>query len=290
MKRIDLHLHSTYSDGSYSPTDVIKLAHQAHVTALSLTDHDTTDGIAEASQAASPHGIEVIPGVEVSSLYRGKETHILGYFVNHEDAQFQQHLTFLRNSRHERIPKIIDKLHNVGVDISYEDVKAVAGHGSIGRPHVAQVLVKKHYVPTIEQAFSRFLKEGSTAYVARQLPDAKEAIRWIRDAGGVASLAHPSWVRHSLSELETACQELHTFGLQGLEVFYSSHTPRQTSEYLALANRLNFAVTGGSDFHGSTRPDIAIGIGRGNLKVPEQALEALRICATGNKSTATDKA
>jgi len=283
MIRIDLHLHSTYSDGSLSPTDLVKLAHQAKVKALSLTDHDTTDGIAEALEAASPHDIEVIPGVEVSSLYRGKETHILGYFVNHQDPQFQQHLIFLRNSRHERIPKIIAKLHDLGVDISYEDVKAIAGRGSIGRPHVARVLLEKHYVPTIEQAFSRYLKEGSTAFVARQLPDALEAIRWIRDAGGVASLAHPSWVRNSLSELQVACQELKTFGLQGLEVFYSTHSARQTSEYLNLAHRLNLVVTGGSDFHGATRPDIEVGIGKGNLKVPEDALEQLRICAAGNK-------
>ncbi|GJL55410.1 MAG: phosphatase [Nitrospirales bacterium] len=285
MNRIDLHLHSTYSDGSYSPTDVVELAHQAQVSTLCLTDHDTTDGIAEASQAASSYGIEVIPGVEVSSLYRDKETHILGYFVNHEDAQFQQHLTWLRNSRHERIPRIIDKLHHVGVDISYEDVKAAAGHGSIGRPHVAQVLVQQRYVPTIEQAFSRFLKEGSTAYVARQLPDAKEAIRWIRESGGVASLAHPGWVRQSLSELEIACRELQTCGLQGLEVFYSSHTSRQTSEYLGLAHRLNLTATGGSDFHGSTRPDIVIGVGRGNLNIPEKIVEPLRQCAKENRKT-----
>ncbi|WP_454065041.1 PHP domain-containing protein [Candidatus Nitrospira salsa] len=283
MRRIDLHLHSTYSDGSLSPTDLVKLAHHAQVGVLSLTDHDTTDGITEASEAASSYDIEVIPGVEVSSLYRGKETHILGYFVNHENPQFQQHLTFLRQSRHERIPKIIDKLKSLGVTISYEDVKAVAGRGSIGRPHVARVLLKKHYVPTIEQAFSRYLKEGSTAYVARQLPDAQEAIRWIRDAGGVASLAHPSWVRNSLSELQVACQELKTLGLQAIEVYYSAHSSRQTSEYLNLAHRLDLVVTGGSDFHGSTRPDIDVGIGKGNLKIPEQALEQLRTCAAGNQ-------
>lgn len=286
MARIDLHLHSTYSDGSYPPSEVVKRAHQTQVTALSLTDHDTTDGIAEASEAAAQFGIEVIPGIEISSLHNGRETHILGYFIDHDDHQFQEHLASLRSSRHERIPRIISKLTAMGLAISYEEIKAVAGQGSIGRPHIAQVLIDKHYVRNVDEAFSRYLGEGSTAYVSRTLPDTAEAIRWIRDIGGVASLAHPSWVRNSVRELRVVCDELKSLGLQGVEVFYSTHNRRQTSDYHNMVHHLELLMTGGSDFHGKTKPDIHVGIGRGNLKVPENILEPLRQCAAGNKKAA----
>ena len=289
MARIDLHLHSTFSDGSFSPTEVVKRAHDAQVSTLALTDHDTTDGIAEAKDSAREFQIEVIPGVEISSLYKGKETHILGYFFDHEDAQFQQHLTTQRNSRHERIPKIISKLNTLGISLSYNDVKIAAGPGSIGRPHVAQALVDKHHVQNMNEAFSRYLAEGSSAYVARTLPDVAEAIRWIRDAGGIASLAHPSWVRKTVQELQSASEELKSFGLQGIEVFYSSHSPRQTSDYLKMARQLELVVTGGSDFHGTTKPDIEVGIGKGNLKISEDIVEALRACAEGNKKISHKK-
>ncbi|MGB0909190.1 MAG: PHP domain-containing protein [Nitrospirales bacterium] len=283
MTRIDLHLHSTYSDGSCSPAEVVRRAHRSQVSALALTDHDTTDGLAEASIAAAPFHMEIISGVEISSLYKGQETHILGYFINHDDPQLQQRLASLRNSRHERIPKIISKLKALGLNLSYDDVKAAAGPGSIGRPHIAQVLVEKQYVRNGNEAFSRYLAEGSSAFVARTLPDVAEAIRWIRECGGVASLAHPNWVRHSLPELRVACEELKSFGLEGVEVFYSSHSPRQTSDYLTLARQLELLVTGGSDFHGTAKPDIEVGIGKGNLKIPEKILEELRACAHENR-------
>ena len=283
MRRIDLHLHSTYSDGSFSPTEVVKQAHHAQVTALALTDHDTTDGIPEASETAQEFNIELISGVEISTQYKGKETHILGYFFDYTNHQFQQHLASLRRSRLERIPKIITKLNQLGFSLSFEDVKATAGVGSIGRPHVAQVLVDKQYVPNIEQAFSRYLAEGKSAYLARNLPDTSEAIRWIRDIGGVASLAHPAWVKNTVSDLQVACEELKAFGLQGIEVFYSTHNPRQTSDYLNMARRLDLTITGGSDFHGTAKPDIGVGIGRGNLNISEKTLEPLRMCAEENR-------
>ncbi len=285
MARIDLHLHSTYSDGSFSPTDLIHQARHARVTALALTDHDTTAGMTEALEAAKPYSIEVISGVEISSLYKGKETHILGYFVDYHNESFQKHLYALRKSRQERIPKIIARLNNQGLSLSHEDVTAVAGHGSIGRPHIAQVLVNKQYASTIEDAFSRYLKEGAAAYITRELPDAKEAIHWIRNTGGIPSLAHPSWVGNSMSELQAACKELKTVGLQGIEVFYGTHTLRQTSDYLNLARRLELLPTGGSDFHGATRPHIAVGVGKGNLNVPEKILEPLKVRAAENRKT-----
>ena len=285
MARIDLHLHSTYSDGSCSPAEVVRRAHLSQVSALALTDHDTTDGLAEASIAADPYHMEIVSGVEISSLYKGKETHILGYFINHDDPQLQQRLASLRKSRHERIPKVLSKLNALGLDLSYDDIKAAAGPGSIGRPHIAQVLVEKQYVRNVNEAFSRYLAEGSSAFVARSLPDVAEAIRWIRESGGVASLAHPSWVRHSLHELRVACEELKSFGLEGVEVFYSSHSPRQTTDYLNMTHQLGLLVTGGSDFHGTAKPDIEVGIGKGNLNIPENILDALRACAEEHRKT-----
>ncbi|MCA9473044.1 MAG: PHP domain-containing protein [Nitrospirales bacterium] len=288
MSRIDLHLHSTYSDGSFSPHQLLSKASHFQVTALSLTDHDTTDGISEAVEAASHLDIEIIPGVEVSSSYQGTETHILGYFIDLQNPLFQDRLRQLRQSRKDRIPKIVKKLNEIGVPLSHEDILSIAGHGSIGRPHVAQALVKKHYVSSIEEAFSQYLKEGAKGYIPRQLPDAQEAIHWIRSAGGVPSLAHPGWVRHSIQELKTVCLTLKKYGLQGIEVFHSSHTSRQISEYQTLANRLDLLVTGGSDFHGKPRPEIEVGIGKGNLNIPGDILEALRTRASENRMAAEE--
>ncbi len=285
MSRIDLHLHSTYSDGTFSPTEVVRRAHNAQVSTLALTDHDTTDGIEEAVESAKKFHIEVIPGIEISSLYKGKETHILGYYFDQSHTQLQQELQKLRNSRHQRIPKILSKLETCGIALSYTDVKAHAGPGSIGRPHIAQALVDKHHVRNINEAFSRYLGEGASAYVARPLPDVAEAIRLIREAGGVPSLAHPSWVRKSVHELQSTCVELKTYGLQGIEVYYSSHNSKQTANYLKVARQLELIVTGGSDFHGTTKPDIEVGIGRGNLNISEKILDDLKACAQENRNT-----
>ena len=191
MARIDLHLHTTYSDGSFSPSEVVEQAHHAGVTALAITDHDNTDGIPEAIAASSMYGIEVVPGVEISSHYQERETHILGYFFNIDDATFQHHLSLLRESRQVRLPQMVAKLQNLGLSLSYEEVKTLAGSGSIGRPHLAQVLVEKGYVNSHQEAFDRYLAERASAYVKRELPQTRTVISWIREAGGVPVLAHP---------------------------------------------------------------------------------------------------
>ena len=252
------------------------MAHRAGVTALAITDHDITDGIPDTLIAASAFNIEVIPGIEISSRFQGKETHILGYFVNWQDPTFQRRLTDLRETRHSRNPEMIRKLNNLGLTFTYEDVKAVAKHGSIGRPHIAQVLIAKGYVTSMKEAFDRYLGEGAQAYVPRELPDAADVISWIREVGGIAVLAHPTWVRDGKEGLRLFCQALKERDLQGLEVFYSTHTPRQTSEYLNLAKHLELATTGGSDFHGLAKPDVRVGVGRGTLKVSIKHLENLK--------------
>ncbi len=279
MSRIDLHLHTTHSDGSLRPSDVLALAQQANVSALAITDHDITTGIPEAMATGEALGIEVIPGVEISSFDGRSELHILGYYVSWQDAAFNQRLATLRESRHRRNPLIIERLREAGLDVTYEEVRALAGTESVGRPHIAQLLMQKKYVTSAKEAFDRYLAEGKPAYVPRELPTPAEAIRWIKEANGVAVLAHPTWVKESGEGLRACVTALKEAGLGGVEVHYSTHSKSQTTSYLDLAQRLNLLITGGSDFHGVTKPDIEVGSGRGDLRVNPRLLAPLKEAA-----------
>lgn len=276
MSRIDLHLHTTHSDGSQTPAEVVRLAHEAGVSALAITDHDITTGLPEAITAGQELGIEIIPGIEISSRHGESELHVLGYFLKWEDAQLNARLMTLRESRHRRNPKIVELLQAAGIDITYDEVRAVAGSDSVGRPHIARVLMDKKVVTTAKEAFDRFLAEGKAAYVPRDLPAPVDAIRWIKDAGGLAVLAHPTWVKTTEGTLTDLARQLKEQGLDGVEVHYSTHTPRQTRTYLSLAKQLGLLVTGGSDFHGMTKPDIEVGTGKGSLHVPDHLLPKLK--------------
>jgi len=279
MSRIDLHLHTTHSDGSLRPSDVLTLAKEANVSALAITDHDITTGIPEALAAGAELGIEVIPGVEVSSFDGNSELHILGYCVKWDEPAFNRRLAQLRESRHRRNPLIIERLREAGLDITYDEVRALAGTESVGRPHIAQLLMQKKYVTSAKEAFDRYLADGRPAYVARELPTPAEAIKWINEAKGIAVLAHPTWVKVSGEGLRTCVTALKEAGLGGVEVHYSTHTKSQTSRYLELARQLDLLITGGSDFHGVTKPDIDVGMGRGNLKVNPRLLTPLKEAA-----------
>ena len=279
MSRIDLHLHTTHSDGSLSPAEVLRLAHKAGVTALAITDHDIVSGIPDAISTGAELGVEIIPGVEISSYIGNSELHILGYCMDWQDPELIRRLTVLRESRHTRNPQIIERLRSLGLDVTYDEVRALAGTDSVGRPHIARLLMDKKYVTSAKEAFDRYLAEGRPGYVARELPKPADAIAWIRAAGGVAVLAHPTWAKVSGEGLNMLCTALKAEGLGGIEVHYSTHTKRQTTEYLDLAKRLNLLVTGGSDFHGITKPDIEVGTGRGDLKVPEKLLDPLKKAA-----------
>lgn len=279
MSRLDLHLHTTHSDGSLPPAAVLELAHKAGVTALAITDHDIVDGIPEALQAGARLGIEVIPGVEISSRLGASELHILGYCLDWQDPTLTRRMARLRESRHRRNPLIIEKLNALGLDITYDEVRRLAGTESVGRPHIARVLMDKHYVQNAKEAFDRYLAEGKPAYVPRELPEPAEAIVWIREARGIAVLAHPTWVKQNGEGLFKLCAQLKAAGLGGIEVHYSTHSPKQTVEFLDIAKRLDLLVTGGSDFHGVTKPDIDVGVGRGGLTVPATLLEPLKRAA-----------
>jgi hypothetical protein len=204
---------------------------------------------------------------------------MLGYFLKWQDPVLTGRLARLRESRHRRNPQIIERLRTLGLDITYEEVRALAGTESVGRPHIARVLMDKGYVSSSKDAFDRYLADGRPAHVPRELPEPAEAIRWIREAGGVPVLAHPTWVKLRGEALAHLCGTLKSEGLGGIEVHYSTHNPKQTSEYLELAKRLDLLVTGGSDFHGITKPDIEVGIGTGGLSVPGTLLEPLRKAA-----------
>jgi predicted metal-dependent phosphoesterase TrpH len=283
VSRIDLHLHTTHSDGSLPPSEVLKLAGRASVAALAITDHDITSGIPEAVAAGQELGIEVIPGVEVSSFDGRSELHILGYFLDWEDPTLNARLATLRASRHRRNPLIIERLRAAGLEISYEEVRTLAGTESVGRPHIAQVLMQKKYVSSAKEAFDRYLAEGRPAYVARELPAPADAIQWIREAKGVAVLAHPTWVKDNGDGLRSCVATLKAAGLDGVEVHYSTHSKAQTASYLEMAQRLDLLITGGSDFHGVTKPDIEVGYGRGDLKVNPRLLEPLKAAATARR-------
>lgn len=276
MSRLDLHLHTTHSDGSCTPSEVVGLAHQAGVTALAITDHDITTGIPEAVAAGEQCGIEVIPGVEISSSIGHSELHILGYFLDWHDSTLNERFKTLRNSRHRRNPQIIERLQTLGIDITYDEVRALAGSDSVGRPHIARALMDKGVVSSAKEAFDRFLADGKPAYVSRDLPSPIEAIQWIKAARGLAVLAHPTWVKLVNQPLIGLIRELKAAGLDGIEVYYSTHTARQTREYLSLAQQLGLLITGGSDFHGLTKPDIEVGSGKGTLQTPVSLLPKMK--------------
>ena len=279
MSRLDLHLHTTHSDGSCTPTEVVNMAHRTAVKALAITDHDITTGIAEATVAGQQYEIEVIPGVEISSILNNSELHILGYFLDWQDPDLNGRLKTLRDSRHRRNPKIIERLQGLGIDITYDEVRALAGSDSVGRPHIARVLMDKRVVTSAKEAFDRFLAEGKPAYVPRELPSPTEAIHWIKAARGLAVLAHPTWVKVAEQSLVDLVRQLKADGLDGVEVYYSTHAVRQTREYLSLAQQLGLLVTGGSDFHGVTKPDIEVGIGKGTLHIPTSLLPKMKDAA-----------
>ena len=276
MSRLDLHLHTTHSDGSCTPTEVVGLAHHAGVTALAITDHDITTGLVEANVAGESFGIEVIPGVEISSTLGNSELHILGYFLDWQDTRLNERLKTLRDSRHRRNPKIVERLQSLGIDLTYDEVRALAGSDSVGRPHIARALMDKGVVSSAKEAFDRFLADGKPAYVPRDLPSPTEAIHWIKAARGLAVLAHPTWVRCTDQSLVELVRQLKADGLDGIEVYYSTHAARQTREYLSLAQQLGLLVTGGSDFHGLTKPDIEVGIGKGSLHIPTSLLPKMK--------------
>lgn len=274
---VDLHTHSTFSDGTYTPTDLVRYAKKKSLRALALTDHDSVRGIGEAAAAGKEAGVEVIPGVELSAAFPGGAMHLLGLFVEPASAPFLDHLSILQATRRERSPRIVKKLQDLGLKITEEEVAAVAGGGEAGRPHFARVLMEKGYVQTITEAFERYVGDGGPAFVERFQFSPEACMTLIHEAGGVAVLAHPRTLRLPADRLAPLLERWVKAGLDGIEVYYGTHTPEETVRYERLAAEWNLAATGGSDFHGDNRPGIDLGVGTGSLFVPYSLLDSLRV-------------
>lgn len=265
----DLHMHSTASDGSFTPAEVAAHAHKLGLTAISLTDHDTVDGVAEAIQAGRDLGVEVIPGVELSAEEGRAEVHILGYFMDINQEGFLGALNEFRQERIRRAEQMVDRLRALGYDVSMERVREIAGDGSIGRPHVARALLEKGYVNSIQDAFQRLIGRGGPAYAERYKMNPEQAIHLIHSAGGIAVLAHPVLVGND-EIVERLCR---SGLLAGLEASHVEHTGKAYKRYQQMAERHGLVATAGSDCHG---PRGKTGILMGRCTVPYECLIALR--------------
>ncbi len=273
---IDLHTHSTCSDGTLSPHELVRAAREAGVTHLALTDHDTVSGLAQASEEAEHLGMAFLGGLEISAEFQPGTMHILGYGISAADGDLHESLEYVQRARRDRNPKIVANLNRLGVAVTMEDVRAEAGGTVVGRPHFAAAMVRKGYVRSTQEAFDRYLAKGQPAYEQKVRLSPEESIRAIRSAGGVAVLAHPLQLKaEDDARLDSIVAGLAGEGLQGLECYYRNHTEADTARFLALARRHGLVPTGGSDFHGSNRPRIKLGTGEGNLNVPQACWDEL---------------
>ncbi len=270
---IDLHSHTNESDGSCSPAQLIEEAVRAGVSVLGITDHDTFAGFDQAGPHARECGVELICGIELSTKLHGQSVHLLGYFLrNGGAAEFRHWVLELQKSRKERNIRLAARLRELGIDITIEEAEA-RGRGMTGRPHFAEIMLEKGYVTSYRQAFDEYLDESAIGYVYRHEPTFAEGVRHIREAGGIASIAHPVRVRGDIPAL---MPELCDAGMNAIEAYHSDHSPADTELYLELARQYGLLLTGGSDFHGVVKPDVRLGSGEGNLRVPDDVLEKLR--------------
>ena len=278
---IDLHIHSTASDGTLTPIEIITLARQSNLAAVSITDHDTLEGVRQVLTGKLPADMHFLSGIEISispppSFSISGSLHLLGYGIRTDDPGLNNALEKHRKSRNNRNPQIINKLNALGLTISYDEVQKEAGDGQLGRPHIASCLVKKGYAAGIDDAFDRFLGTGKPAYVDRYRITAAQAISHIRAAGGIPVLAHPDL--YGLPDVETLRELVEILakeGMMGIEVYYPEHSNEVTDNLIALARQLDLLMTGGTDFHGALKPEVRLGIGTGDFFVPFRLYEKL---------------
>ena len=272
---IDLHTHSVFSDGSKTPEELVAVAAAAKLTALALTDHDTTEGLPRFLAAAQQSVIHGVTGVEISVEHHPGALHMLGYFFDPTHAGLQEKLAQLRAGRTERNRKILRQLQDLGLELTWDEVHALAGGEVVGRPHFARAMIARGHVKDKDEAFAKFLARGRPAYAERFRLSPADSIRMIRAAGGVAVLAHPCSLKLGQKALRALLLELRAAGLDGVEVYHSEHNSSQTKLFHQLATDLGLAITGGSDFLGALMPDIKLGRGFGGLRVGDELLEAL---------------
>jgi predicted metal-dependent phosphoesterase TrpH len=278
---IDLHVHSTFSDGTQTPAELVALARKIGLKAIALTDHDSTGGVDAFLDACRGAGggdaadLLGIPGVEISADIAKGTMHMLGYFVDHRSAELAAVLEEIRDGRRLRNERILKKLCGLGMNLTWEEVASFAGEDVVGRPHFARAMMAKGYVKSKQEAFDRYLAKGQAAYVDRFRLSPADSISAIVRAGGVPALSHPFTLELSPMALRACVEELREAGLQGIEAYYSEHSPEQTRQYLGLANDLGLLAVGGSDYHGEANPEVRLGRGYGSLNVPDALLEPL---------------
>ena len=276
---IDLHTHSTFSDGTLTPTELLELAEQVGLYAVALTDHDTVSGIEEALDAAAGKSVRFVPGVEISGEIDRGALHILGLFADHRNNELREMLAFAETQRINRNIVIVERLRQLGMDITVDEVKAEAGEGVMGRPHFAALMIRKGYVSDMEEAFVRYLAKGGAAFVPKVRIPREKAVAVIRRAGGVPVLAHPDQTGRGGAELTALLTSLKNLGLLGMETHYSGYAPNRVRKYSRSARALGLLESGGSDFHGSVKPTLHLGEGPGSLNVPDEFYDRLHSAA-----------
>ena len=260
-KLIDLHMHSTVSDGTYTPSELVKLAKEKGLSAIALTDHDTAGGVKEFLAEGEKQGIETIAGIEISSLFEGyPEIHVLGYFIDPEKKDVMEKLNFLQDARKVRNIKLIARLKELGFEITWEELEKEANGKLIGRPHFAALMVKKGFVKDTNEAFSKYIGNDGLAFVPKEKLTTPEAVSFLFENGIVPVLAHPILIGMNTSDLIDFIILLKKSGLQGIEVIHSEIPEKESRKYLELAYRFNLVPTGGSDFHGENKPYVKMGV------------------------------
>ncbi|WP_066635431.1 PHP domain-containing protein [Desulfolucanica intricata] len=272
---VDLHVHTSVSDGTDTPEQVVEQALSIGLEAIAITDHDILEGISAAQEAARGKNIEIVPGIELSTVYKQKEIHVLGYYIDRENEEFLNYLTIFRNARRERIIKITEKLLGLGINLDLERVMAIAGDGSAGRPHVAEAMVEIGAVSSMSEAFEKYIGFNGPAYVPRFKLSPTEAVKLILSAKGVPVLAHPG-----LDVNKSLISELIDAGIQGIEVYHPSHSWDQINLYTALARVNSLIITGGSDYHGQNNDERSR---LGSVLVDYTVVKELKECARRNR-------
>ena len=276
---VDLHTHTTASDGTYAPRDLVAEAASRGVRVLAVTDHDSTEGLAEAfDEAERRRPLEIIPGVEINCDVEGAEIHVLGYLMDWQAEWFQDFCREQRRERRSRVHRMVERLAAIGMPLDADEVFAIVKEGSAGRPHVAQVMVARGYVKTVREAFDKYLGSGKPGHVPRKKVTPEDAVRIIRKAGGVPVFAHPG-----LADRDELIPGLIAAGLMGIECYYTEHSAAQRAEYLQTCKDHDLVATGGSDFHG---PKVRAAI-LGSPSVPMAAVDALRAKAALSRSALT---
>ena len=274
--KIDLHIHSTYSDGTFTPLKLIERAKEKGLSTIALTDHDTIAGIEECIQIGSENNLEVIPGIEISCDC-GFEVHIVGLFIDYKSEKLSKKLEELIEQRNIRNKNMVTNFNKLGVKININEVEDMAGGNIIARPHFAKILVAKGYAKSIKEAFEVYLKEGKPGYLKRENRlTPKEAIGLINSTGGISILAHPVLLNKSYREIDELACEFKSFGLNGIEVYHSDHGKKESKKILEIAKKHNLLVSGGSDFHGDNKFSIDLGSGRDNLDLSYDLLQKMK--------------